>query len=449
VLRAHLFTFDVSAAFLEGKADTRMYAWLPGSIDCNGVSQRIEILGNWYGSKQAGKIWNDLYDEIMIRMDFERSIDNPCLYKWTDAVDYIYQTVHVDDGAGLSSSKKLADEFMQEFLQHVRKAVLFHEVKLYLGMDIERSQDDSMFRVSQERYVKENFEDYQRIFRTPMANTTNLRVAEPNTNNDSLLPITGKLRYLADRTRPDILVATGEVSTGGAEDPSDEHCEVANRIRHYLTHTSDRALLLGGRGPIVLFGYCDAAYISTGKSRSRLGSCLFLNYDSGAISSISKNDTTVCHSSTEAEIKAIDMLCREILSIRSILKFLGQEQMMPTKVYVDNKSAKELCRTLKVRNNVKHINVRINYIRELINARVIELVFVPSKYNVADVLTKPLPEEAHNRHSRVLMEGHTNNEDGILMTVESYEYYMNMIEAEEFLNNNNNEFASMIICEEN
>jgi len=449
VLRAHLFTFDVSAAFLEGKADTKMYAWLPGSIDINGISQRIEILGNWYGSKQAGKIWNDLYDEIMIKMDFERCIDNPCLYRWSDNENYIYLTVHVDDGAGLSSNEKIAQEFMQAFLQHVRKAVLFHEVKLYLGMDIERSEDRNMFRVSQKRYIGENFEKHKRTYQTPMATSTNLRIAEPNINNDSLLPITGKLRYLADRTRPDILVATGEVSTGGAENPSDQHCEVADRVRHYLTHTIDRALLLGGQGPIVLFGYCDAAYITTGKSKSRLGSCLFINYDCGAISCVSKNDSTVSHSSTEAEIKAIDMVCREIVNVRSILKFLEQEQTEPTKVYVDNKSAIELCRTLKVRNGIKHINVRINYIRELINERVIELIFVPSKYNVADVLTKPLSREDHDRHSRTLMEGHTNNDDGIMMTVESYEYYMNMIEAEEFLTNITTNTTPMITCDKN
>ena len=213
MLRAHLFTFDVGAAFLEGKADTKMYAWLPGSIDIDGVSKRIEILGNWYGSKQAGKIWNDLFDEIMIKMDFERCIDNPCLYKWTEADEYIYQTVHVDDGAGISSSKELADEFLQRFLQHVRKAVLMHEVKLYLGMDIERNSDGTMFRVSQSRYIQENFKDYNRVYRTPMATSINLRITEPNNNNNSLLPITGKLRYLADRTRPDILEATEEVST--------------------------------------------------------------------------------------------------------------------------------------------------------------------------------------------------------------------------------------------
>ena len=69
-----------------------MYAWLPGSIDKDGVSQRIEVLGNWYGSKQAGKIWNDLFDKIVVTMGFERSIDNPYLYRWKHGVEYVYLT---------------------------------------------------------------------------------------------------------------------------------------------------------------------------------------------------------------------------------------------------------------------------------------------------------------------------------------------------------------------
>jgi len=427
-----LCSFDVSAAFLEGKADTKMFAWLPKSIDLEEISRRIEILGNWYGSKQAGKIWNDLYDEIVRAMDFERNIDNPCLYKWVLGSDYIYQTVHVDDGMMLCSTRQIAIEFMEALLTRVRKAVLFEEVKLYLSMDITRSDDGRMFRVSQQRYIEDNFQGKTRRYNTPMSTTTNLRVAEPNSDNESLLPVTGKLRYLADRTRPDILVALGEVSTGGAEEPSDEHCQVADRIQSYLCNSADRALLLGGYGAVELFGYCDAAYISTGNSKSRLGSCLFLNYDCGAISSISRNDTTVSHSSTEAEIKAIDMISREIVSVRAQLEFLGYEQKKPTKICVDNRSAIEICKTLKVRSAVKHINVRINYIRELINARVIELVFVPSKYNVADVLTKALARLDHERHTKILLEGHEGNvEEDILMYVQTYEYYCNMISNDE------------------
>lgn len=431
ITNCHVASFDVSAAFLEGRSDTEMYAWLPSEIDKDGISRRIEILGNWYGSKQAGKIWNDLFHKIVIQMGFTQSIDNPCLYIWNDGTDYIYVTVHVDDGLLLCSNRALAQEFMQGLLKFVRKAVMYDDVKLYLAMDIMRAIDGSMFIVSQSRYIKEACEGFDRTYKTPMATSTNLRIAEPNDENESLLPDTGKLRYVADRTRPDILVALGEVSTGGAESPSDEHIMVMNRMKCYLNTTIHETLDLGGSDPIELFGYCDAAYVTVGNCKSRLGSCVFLNRSSGAISCVSRNDNTVSHSSTEAEIKAIDMICREIVYFRSILSFLGYTQVNPTKVYVDNKSAIELCRTLKVRHNVRHINVRINYIRELINSRVIELVFVPTKFNVADVLTKALCIQVHNQHVQVLLHGHHDYDESFLMAITTYEYYIDLINNEE------------------
>ncbi len=125
-----------------------------------------------------------------------------------------------------------------------------------------------MFYVSQQRYIEGHFGEYTKKYRTPMPTTINLRLADSNTANESLLPITGKLRWLADRTRPDILVALGEVSTGGAENPSDLHVQVATRIQHYLTTTKEKRLCLGGTDPIILFGYCDASYITAGKSKS-------------------------------------------------------------------------------------------------------------------------------------------------------------------------------------
>ena len=50
----------------------------------------------------------------------------------------------------------------------------------------------------------------------PMSPAIYLRIAEPNLENPSLLPDTGTFRFIADRARPDILVAVGELSTGGA-----------------------------------------------------------------------------------------------------------------------------------------------------------------------------------------------------------------------------------------
>ena len=119
----------------------------------------------------------------------------------------------------------------------------------------------------------------------------NLRTSPANSNNNSLLPITGKLRFIADRCRPDILVATGEISCGGDKNPSDNHILTADRTIRYLKLTKDLGIIFNREPNINLFGYTDASYNTDGRSKCRLGGCIFLGYNSGAIMSYSRCDT--------------------------------------------------------------------------------------------------------------------------------------------------------------
>jgi hypothetical protein len=64
------------------------------------------------------------------------------------------------------------------------------------------------------------FEESKKCPKIPMNYTTNLRICKPVT-------CTGKFRYICDRTRPDILVATGEISTGSQ--PSNEHHKLQSK----------------------------------------------------------------------------------------------------------------------------------------------------------------------------------------------------------------------------
>jgi hypothetical protein len=245
----------------------------------------------------------------------------------------------------------------------------------------------------------------------PMSNVVNLRMEVPNDNNESLLPVTGKFRYICDRTRPDILVSVGEISTGGAKSPSDMHIKVSKQIFNFLKQTIEKALYLGGKGELLHFGFSDAAYITAGTSKSRLGHCQFLGKDSGAINCTSVNDTTVSHSSMESEIKSLDHLILGVIYTRNVLKFLGYELTNPTIIFGDNKSAIELCKTLKQTKRSRHIQMKINFIRECINDKIIELIFIPTEYNVADTLTKPLSVEKFNKHSDKLLNGFNGNID--------------------------------------
>ncbi|GJR81043.1 retrovirus-related pol polyprotein from transposon TNT 1-94 [Tanacetum coccineum] len=62
-------------------------------------------------------------------------------------------------------------------------------------------------------------------------------------------------------------------------------------------------------------------------------------------------------------------------------------------LYCDNKSAIALCCNNVQHSRSKHIDIRHHFIREQVENRVVELYFVESNYQLADILTKALPRE--------------------------------------------------------
>ena len=112
-----------------------------------------------------------------------------------------------------------------------------------------------------------------------------------------------------------------------------------------------------------------------------------MGYDSGAIFNESMNDTCVAHSSTESEIRAADKIMRILVYVKAILGGMGLIITQPIPVYVDNQSLIDITESLRQSTRTNHINVNIEYIREMINNRTIELRKILSGFNVADMHT--------------------------------------------------------------
>jgi hypothetical protein len=309
----------------------------------------LKIIGSLYGEKQAPKIWNDKLNEVLLQMGLERCPYEPCLYKYTKDDDFLYVSFHVDDGLIVASRTMIIENFMGSFLTYIRAATRFNPLEKYLGIEI--NQVGPYIHLSQKKYIADMaLFDEERIRKAniPMNHTVNLRKEEQNPRNESLLPVTGKFRYITDRTRPDTLVSVGEISSNASPYPTDAHLEVAQQIFKYLKDSKDTVLTLGGSSEVKeLFGFSDASYVTTGNCKSRLGGVIFYGYDSGAIEKFSLNDSTVSHLSTESEIKALDLTVKAIVHCRNLLRYLLNIDLLPTTVYVDNKSAIALVKALK------------------------------------------------------------------------------------------------------
>jgi hypothetical protein len=220
----------------------------------------------------------------------------------------------------------------------------------------------------------------------------------------------GCLRFLADRTRPDILTAIGMLGSAAAS-PSAEHVKGVKYLGQYLKGTLDDSVTYGGNDKeVLLFGYCDASYLP--RTKSRIGYTFFLNLESGAILSRSFSDKTVSHSSCEVEIKAIDEAIRQVIWLRGFLTEIGFPQHAPTVIYTDSISAKTLIDSFQVGNNSAHLVMRLNYLHECVENKTIELKYINTLDQVADILTKLLPYPSNEKFKKFLMKGH----NGILPT---------------------------------
>ncbi|GKD48008.1 hypothetical protein Tco_1276984, partial [Tanacetum coccineum] len=65
-------------------------------------------------------------------------------------------------------------------------------------------------------------------------------------------------------------------------------------------------------------------------------------------------------------------------------------------LYCDNKSAIALCCNNVQHSRAKHIDVRYHFIKEHVENGIVELYFVQTEYQLADIFTKPLPRERFN-----------------------------------------------------
>nr|GEV25380.1 retrovirus-related Pol polyprotein from transposon TNT 1-94 [Tanacetum cinerariifolium] len=100
-------------------------------------------------------------------------------------------------------------------------------------------------------------------------------------------------------------------------------------------------------------------------------------------------------SSIEAEYIALSGCCAQILWTRSQLTDYGfQFNKIP--LYCDNKSAIALCCNSIQHSRAKHIDVRYHFIKEQVENGIVELYFVRTEYQLADIFTKPLLRKRFN-----------------------------------------------------
>ena len=252
--------------------------------------------------------------------------------------------------------------------------------------------------------------DVEKAFQTPAgASESVLRPRE----EDELIDDDDQKKYrsgvgmglwLAKHSRPDIANAIREASKV-MDGATLGHYKYLMRVMKYLVHTMDSKLKFepsGQKDGWRIDAYCDSDF-SGDKDTRRSVTGYVVYFMNSPVAWCSRSQKGVTLSSTEAEYVAISEVVTEIIFVRNLLKFLEVKVDEPVQINVDNIGAIYMAGNACSGSRTKHVDTRFHYVRELIEQGVVQVNFVKSENNDADMFTKNLSKEIFLKHGRKLM----------------------------------------------
>jgi hypothetical protein len=198
--------------------------------------------------------------------------------------------------------------------------------------------------------------------------------------------------YLVN-TRPDICFVMNTLSQYMVESRS-VHMVGAKHILRYVAGTVDFGLNYVKGDGVRLVGYIDSDCAGCAANRKITSGCCF-SLGSALVSWFSWKQKSVALSSAEAEYMAANQASCEAIWLRKMLVGLFGQEMSPTVIHCDNQSCIKLSENLVFHDRSKHIEIRYHFIHDWVQRGVVQLQYISTYDQVADILTKALPWGKH------------------------------------------------------
>ena len=317
--------------------------------------------------------------------------------------------VYVDDIIVASSSSPATTKLLAD-LQASFALKDMGPLHYFLGVHVESSPGGIV--LSQQKYISDilrraNMENCK-VSTTPMSSSEKISQdsGDPLSQDDSTKyrSLVGALQYLT-LTRPDISFVVNRVCQF-LHAPTTAHLSAAKRILRYLKYTHSMGLSIRKSPSMLISCFSDADWAGCSDDRRSTGGfAVFLGPN--LVSWNSRKQATVSRSSTESEYKALANGTAEVIWIQSVLGELGVFLSRPPVLWCDNLGATNLSANPVFHARTKHIEVDFHFVRERVAAKALDVRFISSKDQVADIFTKPLAETPFvlNRHNLNLCVG--------------------------------------------
>ena len=224
--------------------------------------------------------------------------------------------------------------------------------------------------------------------------------------------VVGGLNYLQAMTRPDLAYSVHQC-VRFCNNPKLLHEQGLKRICRYLYLTRDQGLIFKPNLKDGFKCYVNADWAGNwlkmrpnDKTGALSRSGYIITYANCPIVWGSKMQSLVALSTTEAELIAMSTTLREVIHLQNVLLELhGWNFPIPftkpqvvCRTFEDNAACIEVTQSdHKIHPRTKHISVRLFHFRDHVEKGLITIEHVPSKYQLADISTKPLPRDQYMR----------------------------------------------------
>jgi hypothetical protein len=396
----HLEQLDVKTAFLHGELEEEIYMLQPEGFAETGKENLVcKLNKSLYGLKQAPRCWYKRFDSFIISLGYNRLSSDHCTYykRFEENDVFIILLLYVDDMLVIGPNKDRVQELKAQLAREFDMKDLGPANKI-LGMQIHRDRSKRKIWLSQKNYLKKilrrfNMQDCKPIS-TPLPVNFKLSSSMSPSNEAERMEMSrvpyasavGSLMFAMICTRPDIAQAVGAASRYMAN-PGREHWNTIKRILRYIKGTSDVALCYGG-SEFTVRGYVDSDFAGDLEKRKSTTGYVFI-IAGGAVSWVSKLQTVVALSTTEAEYMAATQACKEAIWMKKLMEELGHKQENIL-LYCDSQSALHIARNPAFHSRTKHIDVQYHFVREVVEDGSVDFQKVHTKENPADALTKPV-----------------------------------------------------------
>jgi transposase InsO family protein len=397
-----LESVDISNAYLNGELkDVEIYMKQPEGFEVKDSSWAAKLQKGLYGMKQGGHCWYEKLDQVLQSEGFRRLHSDASIFVWEDADSKVIVPVFVDD-ITLASKSKAKIQMLKALLAKHFKLRDLGASKQLLGVEILRNRAKGELGLTQRGYARDILARFGlsdcRPVSTPLDPGTRLDASlAPSTPAEVAFMRTvdyvgavGALMYLAIVTRPDIAYAVGVLCRFMAN-PGPEHWKAAKHLLRYVAGTIDFCLLykLDPNVPNLFCTFSNAdlaGNVDTGRSTTGY----VVKMGTGAVSWLSKLQSIVALSTTEAEFVAAVSAGQESIWMSQFLAELGYDTSGAAPLLMDNQSAIQVARNPEHHGRMKHLDLRYFWLRDEVVKGHLAPRYIPTAEMAADILTKAL-----------------------------------------------------------